>query len=90
QWADSHAEKAILIDGSVLANAPFRPAMEALKERPARRQVDRRFVFVDPFPNFRFDFYGAEGDKKPGFFATIIGALSELPREQPIRDNLDE
>lgn len=90
QWADSRAEKAILIDGSVLANAPFRPAMEALKERPARRQVDRRFIFVDPFPNFRFDFYGAEADKKPGFFATIIGALSELPREQPIRDNLDE
>ena len=90
QWADNRAEKAILIDGSVLANAPFRPAMEALKERPARRQVDRRFIFVDPFPNFRFDFYGSEADKKPGFFATIIGALSELPREQPIRDNLDE
>ena len=90
QWADNRAEKAILIDGSVLANAPFRPAMEALKERPARRQVDRRFIFVDPFPNFRFDFYGTEADKKPGFFATIIGALSELPREQPIRDNLDE
>lgn len=89
QWADNRAEKAVLIDGSVLANAPFRPAMEALKERPARRQVDRRFVFVDPFPNFRFDFYGSTADK-PGFFQTIIGALSELPREQPIRDNLDE
>ncbi len=88
QWADNRAEKAVLIDGSVLANAPFRPAMEALKERPARRQVDRRFVFVDPFPNFRFDFYGANADQ-PGFFQTIIGALSELPREQPIRDNLD-
>jgi patatin-related protein len=89
QWADNRAEKAVLIDGSVLANAPFRPAMEALKERPARRQVDRRFVFVDPFPNFRFDFYGSQEDQ-PGFFQTIIGALSELPREQPIRDNLDE
>ena len=88
-WADNKGQKAVLIDGSVLANAPFRPAMEALKERPARRQVDRRFVFVDPFPNFRFDFYGGS-DEKPGFFATIIGALSELPREQPIRDNLDE
>ena len=89
QWADNRAENAVLIDGSVLANAPFRPAIEALQERPARRQVDRRFVFIDPFPSFRFDFYGAS-DEKPGFFQTIIGSLSELPREQPIRDNLEE
>jgi len=90
QWADNRAEKAVLIDGSVLANAPFRPAIEALRERPARRQVDRRFVFIDPFPNARFDFYGDAPSDKPGFFQTIIGALSELPREQPIRDNLEE
>lgn len=88
QWADNRAEKAVLIDGSVLANAPFAPAMDALRERPARRQVDRRFVFIDPFPNARFDFYGAPTEK-PGFFQTIIGALSELPRAQPIRDNLE-
>ncbi|MBX3564531.1 MAG: patatin-like protein [Sphingomonas sp.] len=88
QWANNRAEKAVLIDGSVLANAPFKPAMEALRERPARRQIDRRFVFIDPFPQARFDFYGAQTDK-PGFFQTIIGALSELPREQPIRDNLE-
>ncbi|MBB5709251.1 patatin-like protein [Sphingomonas xinjiangensis] len=88
QWEASRAEKAVLIDGSVLANAPFRPAIEALRERPSRRQVDRRFVFIDPFPNFRFDFYG-EQDAKPGFFQTLIGSLSELPREQPIRDNLE-
>ncbi|MEI9851719.1 MAG: patatin-like protein [Sphingomonas sp.] len=89
QWAANRAEKAVLIDGSVLANAPFRPAIEALRERPARRQVDRRFVFIDPWPNARFDFYGAPTGDTPGFFQTIIGALSELPREQPIRDNLE-
>ena len=90
QWADNRAEKAVLIDGSVLANAPFRPAIEALRERPARRQVDRRFVFVDPFPNARLALYGEQSQEAPGFFQTIIGALSELPREQPIRDNLEE
>nr|WP_294810228.1 patatin-like protein [uncultured Sphingomonas sp.] len=88
QWSDNRAEKAILIDGSVLANAPFRPAIDALRERPARRQIDRRFVFIDPAPGMRFDFYGTP-QEKPGFFQTIIGALSELPREQPIRDNLE-
>src|SRR3546814_1088259 len=25
----------------------------------------------------------------PGFFTTIFGALSDIPREQPIRDNLE-
>ncbi len=88
QWAESRAEKAVLIDGSVLANAPFGPAMDALRERPARRQVDRRFVFLDPTPDMRFDFYGPRRER-PGFFSTLIGALSELPRKQPIRDNLD-
>ncbi|TGX56022.1 patatin-like protein [Sphingomonas gei] len=88
QWSDNRAENAVLIDGSVLANAPFRPAIDALRERPARRQVDRRFVFIDPAPGVRFDFYG-KPKEKPGFFQTIIGALSELPREQPIRDNLE-
>lgn len=88
QYAANAADKATLIDGSVLANAPFRPAIDALKERPARRQIDRRFVFVDPSPGHRIGFYG-EAAEKPGFFQTIIGALSELPRQQPIRDNLE-
>ncbi|WP_315760041.1 patatin-like protein [Sphingomonas sp. Y38-1Y] len=82
------AERAVLIDGSVLANAPFRPAIAALRERPARRQIDRRFVFIDPAPGFRFAL-NAEIHGVPGFFQTLIGALSEIPRAQPIRDSLD-
>jgi patatin-related protein len=82
------AETAVLIDGSVLANAPFRPAIDALDERPARRQVDRRFVYVDPSPGMKFRLAG-EGSGPPGFFQTILGAISELPRKQPIRDNLE-
>lgn len=82
------AEKAVLIDGSVLANAPFRPAIAALRERPARRQIDRRFVFIDPAPGFAFALNG-EIDGVPGFFQTLIGALSEIPRQQPIRDSLE-
>lgn len=84
------AEGAVLIDGSVLANAPFRPAIEALKDRPARREVDRRFVYIDPKPNVHsLRLAGAGVQALPGFFATIFGALSDIPREQPIRDNLD-
>ena len=80
--------KAVLIDGSVLANAPFRPAIDALRARPARRQIDRRFVYIDPAPGNRFRLAG-EASEAPGFFQTILGAATELPRAQPIRDNLE-
>ncbi len=67
-----------------------------LKDRPARRLVDRRFVYIQPSPGhgrFRLTSPGprdASGHARlPGFFRTIFGALSDLPREQPIRDNLD-
>ncbi|SLJ88205.1 patatin-like protein [Novosphingobium mathurense] len=77
-----------LIDGSVLVNAPFADAMTVLRDRPAAREVDRRFVYIDPTPdhigpNMRRD------TKVPGFFPVIFGSLSSIPREQPIRDNLE-
>ncbi|HEU0065998.1 MAG TPA: patatin-like protein, partial [Sphingomonas sp.] len=81
--AANAADRAVLIDGSVLANAPFRPAIEALKQRPARREIDRRFVYIDPAPGMKIRL--ARGGDDPGFFQTIIGAVSELPRKQPIR-----
>ncbi|HYG46630.1 MAG TPA: patatin-like protein [Allosphingosinicella sp.] len=90
QSALGTAEAAVLIDGSVLANAPFRPAIKALQSRPAHREVDRRFVYIDPKPGMRsVRLAASESDEAPGFFATIFGALSDIPREQPIRDNLE-
>jgi len=83
------AETAVLIDGSVLSNAPFKPAMDALKNRSARREIDRRFVYIDPKPGIRSIRLGAGKTEAPGFFGTILGALAEIPREQPIRDNLE-
>ncbi|WP_150294646.1 patatin-like protein [Sphingobium estronivorans] len=96
--AQGRAEDAVLIDGSVLANAPFAQAIGALKNRPSRREVDRRFVYIDPKPGHRSIQLNRQGEAVPttgeqaplpGFFRTIFGALSDIPREQPIRDNLD-
>jgi patatin-related protein len=86
----NNANDLILIDGSVLANAPFKAAIEALRERPARREVDRRFVYIDPKPGMRSVRLLKSGENAlPGFFSTILGAMSDIPREQPIRDNLE-
>lgn len=91
------AQDRVLTDGSVLANAPFRPAIAVLRQRPARREVDRRFVYIDPTPGGRGISLTGHGMAKmpdgspmlPGFFAAIFKTISDIPREQPIRDNVE-
>jgi len=82
-------EAVSLIDGSVLVNAPFADAMGVLRDRPAQREVDRRFVYIDPHPD-RIGGRQRGDPRPPGFFSVIFGSLSSIPREQPIRDNLDQ
>ncbi len=103
-YAAGTIEDAVLIDGSILANAPFAQALGALRNRPARREIDRRFIYIDPkpgLPSFRYQpKRGVDGDDAknirtkdaglPGWFATIFGATSNIPREQPIRDALEK
>jgi len=81
-------EQVSLIDGSVLVNAPFAEAMAVLRDRPAQREVDRRFVYIDPRPD-RVGGLERNDPRPPGWFSVIFGSLSSIPREQPIRDNLE-
>ncbi len=83
-----NSEHVALIDGSVLINAPFEGAIAALQSRPAQREVDRRFVYIDPRPD-RFGLTDEDHTSPVGFFSAIFGSLSTIPREQPIRDNLE-
>jgi patatin-related protein len=83
------AEGVSLIDGSVLVNAPFAEAMGVLRDRPAQREVDRRFVYIDPRPD-RIGGLQRGDPQRPGWFSVIFGSLSSIPREQPVRDNLEE
>ncbi|MBI1401659.1 MAG: patatin-like protein [Porphyrobacter sp.] len=80
--------EAALIDGSVLVNAPFGMALAALNGRPAQREVDRRFVYIDPRPDAPA-ITPAGPPREIGFFGAIFGSLSTIPREQPIRDDLE-
>lgn len=76
-----------LIDGSVLVNAPFAESAAVLGIRPAQRELDRRFVYIDPRPD-RVGSIHEDHTRPVGFFSAIFGSLSTIPREQPIRDNL--
>lgn len=87
RWKRGEIEGAALVDGAVLVNRPFAQAMAVLRDRPAQREVDRRFVYVDPSPDrMRI---APRGGSTVGFFGAIFGSLSSIPREQPIRDNLE-
>jgi patatin-related protein len=88
QQAQDRLEGLSLVDGSVLVNKPFEGAIAVLRGRPAQREVDRRFVYIDPHPH-RVGGTSAEERKPAGFFSAILGSLSTIPREQPIRDNLE-
>jgi len=77
-----------LIDGAVLVGAPFGAALAALYGRPAQREVDRRFVYLDPRPEGAAP-TPAMRAREVGFFGAIFGAISTIPREQPIRDDLE-
>ena len=83
----ANPESVTLIDGSVLNNRPFGPAIEALAQRPSHREVDRRFVYIDPKPGMHDD--TPPGSMQlPGFFSTVLRSLADIPRQQPINDNL--
>ncbi|MDJ0977720.1 MAG: patatin-like protein [Erythrobacter sp.] len=87
-FRDKRIDTVSLIDGSVLVNAPFGGAIAALKGRQSQREVDRRFVYIDPRPD-RIGAFDDEQEKPIGFFAAIFGSISTIPREQPIRDDLE-
>lgn len=83
--AGENPEDAAFIDGSVLMNKPISLAMQAVQDRAAHREVDRRLVYIEPNPEVRRDV----AHEVPGFFRTIKAAMSDIPRNQPIRDDLE-
>ena len=83
--SDIDPANAPFIDGSVLNNRPFREAIHAIAGRPAYREVDRRIVYIEPdpaAPSLRTQ------ERMPGFFAALKGALSDIPRSEPVADEL--
>ncbi len=86
--AGENPEDTAFIDGSVLNNKPFAQAIDSIKQRPAYRQVDRRLVYIDPDPK-QANGNGDGPRRAPSMLRTLKGALSDIPRNEPIRDELD-
>ena len=84
--AEVDPQFASFIDGSVLSNKPFDETIQSIRGRPAYRQVDRRLVYVEPDPVLPSQH---SGSKPPGFFTAFKGALSDLPRHEPVARELN-
>ncbi len=82
---DINPETAHFIDGGVLDNKPFSAAIGAIKQQVAFRDIDRRLIYIDPNPD---EEQQPANREMPKFLITLLGSLSTLPRNQPIRDDL--
>jgi patatin-related protein len=83
------------IDGGVLDNRPFAPAIDALRRKPAHSEVIRWLLYLEPDPSAPLEPGQQHSPDKhngaaPAPPETIFGALARLPRKQPILDNLLE
>lgn len=78
-------EEAVLVDGSILDNKPIAATLQAIRAHSAYREVDRRLVFIDPHS---LSDKPPASSTVPGFFATLRGALSDLPRTNPTYNEL--
>src|SRR5262249_55043825 len=67
-------------------NRPFQVAISAIHGRPAYRQVDRRVIYIEPHPAPPVM---PVRQGTPGFFATLRGAMSDIPASQPVTEELN-
>jgi predicted acylesterase/phospholipase RssA len=85
---DPFAVNTFFVDGGVLDNHPFGPAIKAILERPQDQEVKRFLVYLQPDPGSPP--IGQVKRVNPGFLSTVWAGLSGLPSGQPILDNMND
>jgi patatin-related protein len=78
-----------MIDGGVLVNTPFRPALDAIRTLPAAKPVRRVLGYVVPNPVPPKAPVDAR-DEMPSAPEVVLAAVSKLPRVQSIGRELEE
>jgi patatin-related protein len=91
--AGNAPENTQFVDGGVLDNKPFGWAIDAIKLRRADFEVDRRLLYLEPDPGDRFvpepsNPAASQPKPPPTTVKALIGAVSGLPRHEPILDDL--
>jgi patatin-related protein len=84
---DSYLDKTFFVDGGVLDNHPFDPAIAEIFKRSQNQEVRRFLVYLQPDPGM---LPAAPSGKYPSLLPTIWAGLSGLPSGQPILDSLTD
>jgi patatin-related protein len=83
----TYATATYFVDGGVLDNHPFGPAIAEVLRRPQDQEVRRYLLYLQPDPGKP---PAAPSGKKPGLLSTIKAGLSGIPSQQPILDELND
>ena len=83
----ANVELTHFIDGGILDNRPFGHAIDAIKRRPAESEVDRRLLYLEPDPAMR-EHRPTRPPDAPSPLATVLAAISGIPRKEPILDDI--
>ena len=78
------------IDGGVLVNTPFRRALDAIKTLPAEREVRRVLVYIVASTGSTVSTKDDLAEEMPDLREIVLGSLSDLPRVQSFREELEE
>ena len=81
----ANPETSAFVDGAVLNNKPLDAAITAIQTKPAYRNVDRRLLYINPNPG---DVEPSAEQEAPGVLEAVKSSLSDLPRHEPIYDDL--
>jgi predicted acylesterase/phospholipase RssA len=84
---DTYVEKTFFVDGGVLDNHPFGPAIEEILRRSQDQEVRRYLLYLQPDPGRP---PALPSGKYPGLLSTIWAGLSGITGGQPILDNLED
>ena len=84
----SFRRDAWVIDGGVLDNAPFRPALEAIRRAPASGPVQRVLCYVTPYATSPEERPATVTDPPP--LGAVVGAAFNLPRDVTLTETLED
>ena len=84
----SFERDAWVIDGGVLDNAPFRPALEAIRRAPASGPVQRVLCYVTPYSTSPEERAASRAAPPP--LGTVVGAAFNLPRDVTLTETLED
>ena len=85
QLSGANAGETYFIDGGVLNNYPFQPAIDAIVKLRAESEVSRYLLYLQPDPG---DEVQDPTGEPPNYFGTIWAGLSSVAASQPILEEL--